>query len=100
MSIKMNTQSELVHRTTVLDANALRDGGLQWLIDTFNSIHEEHSTGKLTVGFGQGSINTVWFEEFRRVTQKELDEWDKMRHQNGNGNHLAVRGAIRILDTL
>src|ERR1700693_3309151 len=97
--IKMNTQSELVHRTTILGDQA-RDGGLARITDTFAAIHEGRETGKLVIDFSQGSINSIYFEERVRTTQKELEAWDEARHgSNGaSGNHLAVRGVTRVLD--
>lgn len=95
--IKLNTQSELVHRTTVLGDQA-RDAGRARLDETFDSIHDSRSTGKLVVDFSQGSINSIYFEERIRTTQCELDEWDMVRH-GGNGNHLATRGSVRVLES-
>ena len=96
MSIKMNTQSELVHRTTILGDQA-HDGGRARILETFDNIHEDRETGKLVIDFGQGSINSIYFEQRVKTTQRELDTWDDQRH-GANGNHLAVRGAMRVLD--
>ena len=93
--MKLSTQSELRHHTTLLAAD--RDG----LTELLDLVRGERSTGKLTVSFNQGGITSVTFEELKRVTQRELDNWDTLRHgesANGNGNgHLATRGAVTVV---
>ena len=89
--MKLSTQSELRHHTTLLAAD--RDG----LTELLDLVRGERSTGKLTVSFNQGGITSATFEELKRVTQHELDEWDELRHgANGNG-HRATRGTVTVV---
>ena len=89
MATRYSTQSVIKHSTTLLQANRAS------LDETLDTLRSERRTGTLTVGFGQGGINSVTFEELTRTTQAELDAWDEHRH-GGNG-HLATRGEVRIL---
>jgi len=95
--MRMNTQSELIHRTVISADSPARDGGASLLTEAFELIHSERETGKLTINFNQGGITSIQFDETTRVSQKALDEWDAMRSGN-NGNHMATRGLITALE--
>ena len=93
--MKLSTQSELRHHTTLLAAS--RDG----LAEMLDELRSQRSTGTLTVSFNQGGITSAGFEERVRMSQRELEARDAAYFgTNGNGNgHLATTGATKVLDS-
>jgi hypothetical protein len=93
--MKLSTQNELQHHHTIINADR---ASLNELLDL---VKADKTTGKLVVSYNQGGITSVTFEEKKRVTQNDLDEWDAMRHpesSNGNGaGHLSTRGEIHAV---
>ena len=79
--MKLSTQSEVTHHTTLTCADRIS------LSEMLDLIRAKRSTGKLTINFNSGGITSVTFEEHRKVTRQELDTLDSIRlGSNGNGH--------------
>ena len=78
--MKLSTQSEVTHHTTLVAADR------KSLSDMLDLIRANRHTGKLTINVNSGGITSVTFDEHKRVTQQELDELDSMRLGNANGS--------------
>ena len=77
MALKTKTITNAVHRTTITyepPADALKDGGRAWMVETFKLINSHHQVGVLTIAFGLGgSITSIIFEEKEVIPQRDIE---------------------------
>jgi hypothetical protein len=68
--MRSSTKSQMVHATTLTPDQKPVDGGLEFLMDVFSTIHEAKRSGELVVQFGPGgTIRSTVFREQQVLPQ-------------------------------